>query len=86
MNVFMVSNLLGGSGASGSGGIYGVHANSASLEYEISSIEELSLCKKSQFSNTYISTTKLWKPLIFQTLIVWYNRSHSLKHHWIVKI
>ena len=42
MNIFMVSNLLGGSSASGSGGIYGGHANSASLEYEISNCEELS--------------------------------------------
>ena len=54
MNVFMVSNLLGGSGASGSGGIYGVHANSASLEYEISSIEELSLCNKYLYINNQI--------------------------------
>ena len=39
----------------------------------------LSLCNKSQFSNTYIyiyiSTTKLCK-----TLILWYNRSPSLKY------
>ena len=42
--------------------------------------KELSLCNKSQFSNTYICTTKLCKPLIFQTLIVWYNRNHSLKY------
>jgi len=58
--------------------------------------KELSLCNKSQFSNTYISTTKLCKPLIFQTLIVWYNRSHSLKYlrsynigllrYWYLKI
>ena len=32
--------------------------------------KELSFCNKSQFSNTNISTTKLCKPLIFQTLIV----------------
>ena len=42
--------------------------------------KELSLCNKSQFSNTYISTSKLCKPLIFQLLIVWYNTSHSLKY------
>ena len=42
--------------------------------------KELSLWIKSQFSNTYISTTKLCKPLIFQILIVWSNRSHSLKY------
>jgi len=45
-----------------------------------SPLKELSLCNKPQFSNTYISTTKLCKPLIFQTLIVWYNRSNSLKY------
>ena len=44
------------------------------------SLKKLSLCHKSQFSNTYISTTKLCKPLIFQTYIVWYNRSHTLKY------
>ena len=33
-------------------------------------LKELSLCNKSQFSYTYISTTKLCKLLIFQTLIV----------------
>ena len=32
--------------------------------------KKLSLCNKSQFSNKYISTTKLCKPLAFQTLIV----------------
>ena len=37
-------------------------------------------CNKSQFSNTYISTTLLCKPLIFQTSSVWYNRNHSLKY------
>ena len=42
--------------------------------------KELSLCHKSQFSNTYIFTTKWCKPLIFQTYTVWYNRSHSLKY------
>ena len=37
---------------------------------KIESAKELSLCNKSKFSNTYISTTKLCKPLIFQALIV----------------
>ena len=43
------------------------------------STKGIEFCNKSQFSNTKISTTKLLRPLIFQTLIVWYNRSHSLK-------
>ena len=32
--------------------------------------KELSLCHKSQFSNTYIFKTRWSKPLIFQTLII----------------
>ena len=40
--------------------------------------KKLSLCNKSQFSNTYISTTKLCKSLIFYTLIVWYNRKFEI--------
>ena len=43
-------------------------------------LKELGLCNKSQFSNKYISTTKICKPLTFQTLIVWYNRSDSWKY------
>ena len=40
----------------------------------------MSLCHKFLFFNTYISTTKLCEPLIFQTRIVLYNRRHSLKY------
>ena len=40
----------------------------------------MSLCHKFLFFNTYISTTKLCEPLIFQTRIALYNRSHSLKY------
>ena len=39
---------------------------------------ELSLCHKTQFSNTYISKTRWRKPLVFQTLIIWSMRIHSL--------
>ena len=46
------------------------------LAYE----KELSLCHKSQFSNTYISKTRWHKPLIFQTLIVWSISIYSLKY------
>ena len=49
---------------------------------KIESAKELSLCNKSKFSNTYIYTTKFCKPLIFQALIVLFNRSHSLKYLW----
>ena len=42
--------------------------------------KELSLCHKTQFSNTYISKTRWRKPLVFQTLIIWSMRIHSLKY------
>ena len=48
-----------------------------SLQFDV---KESSLFHKSQFSNTYISKTRWLKPLIFQTLIVWSIRIHSLKY------
>ena len=42
--------------------------------------KKLSLCHKSQISNTYISKTRWRKPFIFQTLIIWSFRIHSLKY------
>ena len=41
--------------------------------------KELSPCHKFWFSNPYIFWTLGRKPLIFQTYIIWSNRSHSLK-------
>ena len=42
--------------------------------------KELSLCHKIQFSNPYIYGTWWCKLLIFQTKIVWCNKTHSLKY------
>ena len=42
--------------------------------------KELSLCHKYQFSNAYITKTRWRKSLIFQTLIIWSFRLHSLKY------
>ena len=41
---------------------------------------ELSLCHKLKFSNPYIFSTWQYKPLIFQTQIIWSNRIYSLKY------
>ena len=38
------------------------------------------LCHKLWFSNPYIFETQCCKPLIFQTYIIWSNRTHSLKY------
>ena len=40
--------------------------------------KELNLCHKLKMSILYIFATWLGKPLIFQTLIIWCNRIHSL--------
>ena len=42
--------------------------------------QELSLCHKHKFSNSYILATWWWEPLIFQTQILWSNLFHSLKY------
>ena len=41
---------------------------------------ELSLCNKIKYLNPNIFRTRFCKPLIFQTLIIRYNRNHSLKY------
>ena len=42
--------------------------------------KELSLCHKLNFCNPYIFATWWWKPLIFQTYIIWSNSIRSLKY------
>ena len=42
--------------------------------------KELSFCNKLKLSNPYIFATWWYKPLIFQTKIVWSNRIHRLKY------
>ena len=42
--------------------------------------KELILCHKLWFSNPYIFETQCLKPLIFQTYVIWSNRSQSLKY------
>ena len=41
--------------------------------------KDLNLCYKFNFCNPYIFATWLYKPLIFQTHIIWSNSIHSLK-------
>jgi len=43
-------------------------------------IKELNLCHKLKFSNPYIYWTWCCRLLIFQTKIIWCNRTHSLKY------
>ena len=43
-------------------------------------IKELSLCNKIKYLNLNIFRTRCCKPLIFQILIIWFNRIHSLKY------
>ena len=40
----------------------------------------MSLCNKVKYLNPNIFRTRCCKPLIFQTLIIWFNRIHSLKY------
>ena len=40
----------------------------------------MSVCHNIKFSNPFIFSTWRWKPLIFQTLIIWSNRIQSLKY------
>ena len=40
----------------------------------------LSLCNKVKYLNPNIFRTRCCKPLIFQTLIIWFNRIPSLKY------
>ena len=42
--------------------------------------KELSLCHKFSFCKTYIFATLWFKPLIFQTYIIWSTSIHSLKY------
>ena len=42
--------------------------------------KELSLGHKLKYSNPYIFKTRCYKPLIFQTQVIWLNRFHSLKY------
>ena len=46
--------------------------------------KELSLCNKVKYLNPNIFRARCCKPLIFQTLITWFNRIHSLKYLWSV--
>ena len=43
-------------------------------------LKELSLCNKIKYLNPNIFRTRCCKPLIFQNLIIWFNRIHSLKY------
>jgi len=51
--------------------------NHSSLNLSVT--KELSLCHKLWFSKPSILGTQYREPLIFQTYIIWSNRSHSLK-------
>ena len=42
--------------------------------------KELNLCNKIKYLNPNIFRTRCCKPLIFQTLIIWSSRIHSLKY------
>ena len=46
----------------------------------------MSPCHKFWFSNPYIFWPLCCKPLIFQTYIIWSNRSHSLKCQMSTKL
>ena len=48
--------------------------------------KELSFCRKLKFSNPYICAAEWFKPLIFQTLNIYSNRIHSLKHLWFTRL
>ena len=43
-------------------------------------VKELTLCLKLKYSNSYIFKTWWYKPLIFWTQVIWFNRMHSLKY------
>ena len=43
-------------------------------------IKKLSLCHTHKLSNPYIFTTRWRRPFIFQTYIIYYNRTHCLKY------
>ena len=46
----------------------------------ISCIKELSIWNKIKYLNLNFFRTRCFKPLIFQTQIIWSNRIHSLKY------
>ena len=54
--------------------------NCWSNEHNKINTKELSLCNKIKCLNPNISWTRSWKPLIFQTQIIWFKRIHSLKY------
>ena len=43
-------------------------------------LKEMSFCQKFWFSNPYIFAVWCCKPLMFQTIIIWSKRIHSLKY------
>ena len=50
------------------------------MESSAEKTKELILCHKLWFYNPYIFETECRKPMIFQTFIIWSNRTHSLKY------